>query len=65
MSILLHGLSDFPMQMVTTGQFTHEVTGGFNWIGTILDFAIYVVIGSVLMRAARRKSDFGKNPLKQ
>ena len=56
MSILLHGLSDFPMQMVSRTQFTHEVTGGFNWIGTLIDFAIYVVIGSMLMRAAKGKS---------
>ena len=53
MPILLHGISDFPMQMVTSAQFTHQVTGGFDWIATIADFIIYVAIGWGLMRAAR------------
>lgn len=51
--IALHGLVDFPMQMLSATQFTHQVTGGFDWFSTIADFVIYTVIGWRLMCASR------------
>ena len=51
--IVLHGLVDFPMQMVTAAQYTTQVTGGFDWLSTLFDLIIYTVIGWRLICASR------------
>ena len=55
MPILLHGISDFPMQMQSAVQYKHQVTGGFDWMGTMLNFLVYVGVGYLLLRLSRSK----------
>jgi len=47
--ILLHGLSDSPMQFESATQYTKVVTGHAEWVGTIGNALIYFVIGWVLI----------------
>ena len=47
--ILLHGLSDSPMQFESATQYTKIVTGHADWTGAIINALIYVVIGWVLI----------------
>ena len=48
--ILLHGLSDFPMQLQTAAQYTHQVTGDPSWIPTIMQSLFMVMVGWALLR---------------
>ena len=47
--ILLHGLTDFPMQFDTAHEYTAIVTGGADWIGVITDVITYCAIAWVLI----------------
>ena len=47
--ILLHGLSDSPMQFESATQYTKVVTGHADWTGTIINALIYVLIGWLLI----------------
>lgn len=48
--IVLHGLSDFPMQLQTAAQFTQQVTGNPSWIPTIMESLFMVMVGWALLR---------------
>ena len=48
--ILMHGLTDFPMQFDTEVQYTKMVTGGGDWVGVGLEVLAYGVIGWALIR---------------
>jgi membrane protease YdiL (CAAX protease family) len=47
--ILMHGLTDFPMQFDTEVQYTKMVTGGGDWVGVGLEVLVYGLIGWVLI----------------
>ncbi len=51
--VLMHGIADLPMQFFSNAQFTKEVTGGANWIGVIVESAIFILIGWTLIRLSR------------
>ncbi len=48
--IVLHGISDFPMQLQTAAQFTQQVTGNPSWIPTIMQSLFMVMVGWALLR---------------
>jgi len=48
--ILLHGLIDSPMQFEGFVQYTKEVTGHANWIGTLFQAFVYCVMGWILIQ---------------
>ena len=47
--ILMHGLSDSPMQFESTSQFTKEVTGTANWSATLVQALFYIILGFILI----------------
>lgn len=48
--ILMHGLTDTPMQFEGAAQFTKEVTGHADWVGSVGRAAIYCGIAWYLIR---------------
>ena len=48
--ILLHGLSDSPMQFEGATRYTKVVTGHPDWAGTILNAVTYIAIGWILIQ---------------
>ena len=55
--ILLHGLSDSPMQFESAVHYTKIVTGHPNWAGTIGHAVIYVAIGWILIQFDNHQSE--------
>ena len=53
--ILLHGLSDSPMQFEGAVHYTKIVTGHPDWAGTIGHAVIYVAIGWVLIQFSKNE----------
>jgi membrane protease YdiL (CAAX protease family) len=47
--ILMHGLTDFPMQFDSKIHYTKLVTGGADWLSVAGDFVIYSAIGAALI----------------
>ncbi len=52
-SIIMHGLSDTPMQFVSQSVYTSQVTGGTDWLPIIIVAIANVVIGAVLIQLSR------------
>ena len=53
--ILLHGLSDSPMQFEGAAHYTKAVTGHPYWVGTILNAVTYIAIGWVLIQFSKNE----------
>ena len=53
--ILLHGLSDSPMQFEGAAHYTKAVTGHPDWVGTILNAVTYIAIGWVLIQFSKNE----------
>ena len=53
--ILLHGLSDSPMQFEGAAHYTKAVTGHPDWAGTILNAVTYIAIGWVLIQFSKNE----------
>ena len=51
--IVLHGLSDLPMVLQSSAQYTQQVTGSADWIGVIASAIFYVGIGWLLIHASK------------
>ena len=54
--ILLHGLSDSPMQFEGATRYTKVVTGHPDWAGTILNAVSYIAIGWVLIQFSKNET---------
>jgi membrane protease YdiL (CAAX protease family) len=64
-SILVHGLTDLPMQFMTRSAYRSSVTGSFDWLGTFIDAAILVVAGWALIQNRDRSFKFPIGRVKQ
>jgi hypothetical protein len=53
--ILLHGLTDFPMQFESQLTYVKEVTGMTDWTGTLINFLINLTIGSLLIHFSQEE----------
>ena len=51
--ILLHGLSDFPLELQSQAAFTAQVTGGADWYGTVVEALLMIVVGWLLIYGPR------------
>lgn len=49
--VLFHGLSDFPLMMQSQVAFRAQVTGGADWLGTLVEGGLMVIVGVILMTA--------------
>jgi hypothetical protein len=63
MPILLHGLSDFSWQFLTTAESNHIVLGGFDWSGTLVDVLLSLIIGGFLLTQITQPRFLTENPI--
>lgn len=55
--IFFHGLTDFPMQLMTQAAFTKSTTGGGDWIGALVEVVICTLFGfSLIYKSQQRDS---------
>ncbi len=47
--IVFHGLSDFPLMMQSEVAFKAQVTGGADWLGTLVEAGLMIVVALVLI----------------
>ena len=47
--ILIHGLTDFPMMLMSKVSYTNQVTGSPDWLGTAAEAFFYVALGWALI----------------
>jgi membrane protease YdiL (CAAX protease family) len=47
--IIFHGLSDFPLMMQSEVAFKAQVTGGADWLGTLVEAGLMIVVALVLI----------------
>ncbi len=47
--VLLHGLSDFPLQLQPLHEFTAQVKGGSDWPAILIQAAFYIAAGAILL----------------
>lgn len=48
-SVIFHGFSDFPLFLQSKSDFISQVTGGTEWVPTLIQSSIYFVAGLILM----------------
>jgi len=52
--IIFHAVSDLPMSLQTSAQYTKDVTGGTDWFGVLVISGIYILFGVLLIWADKK-----------